>query len=426
MDSFNTGNVSQSIINQLNSSMARSNHANLLIQKGEKHINPSTDVGGFTQKQIILSSINNNRSSMRNSQNALSFTQAQDSSLANVGSIISRMMVLKTNYEGIAGGHNEKSSYDEEFKELQLQLKNIREGKFNGISLFSHSTNQALFQKALNSNNLISDSSRIQDSLVIDRAGLLGALKITKNFDSDTELINATGGPEEFRLTKNLKSSSGELTWWQWAYKATDNFQAFHGSEKIHEKSYGSSVITLNNGKLLFPEANSENGGASGFPDSDWLKDPSRYGKNKDIIEFGRNGNRSNTIEFLINESGQVSGTGWHMEYRIDYDPVTINLMDDSKIYSLTEVDQSDFVSFESQILQSRAENAAVQQRIMGDISSFQSKLSNQSSNLERHDGLDIARTMSKLNIANTRLSLNAKLIKSAQDMENKIFTDFL
>ncbi|MDG1173354.1 MAG: hypothetical protein P8M67_03560 [Opitutales bacterium] len=426
MDSFNTGNVSQSIINQLNSSMGRSNHANLLIQKGEKLIKPSTDVGGFTQKQIILSSINNNRSSMRNSQNALSFTQAQDSSLANVGSIISRMMVLKTNYEGIAGGHNEKSSYDEEFKELQLQLKNIREGKFNEISLFSHSTNQALFQKALNSNNLISDSSRIQDSLIIDRAGLLGALKITKNFDSDTELINATGGPEEFRLTKNLKSSSGELTWWQWAYKATDNFQAFHGSEKIHEKSYGSSVITLNNGKLLFPEANSENGGAGGFPDSDWLKDPSRYGKNKDIIEFGRNGNRSNTIEFLVNESGQVSGTGWHMEYRIDYDPVTINLMDDSKIYSLTEVDQSDFVSFESQILQSRAENAAVQQRIMGDISSFQSKLSNQSSNLERHDGLDIARTMSKLNIANTRLSLNAKLIKSAQDMENKIFTDFL
>lgn len=426
MDSFNTGNVSQSIINQLNSSMGRSNHANLLIQKGEKLIKPSTDVGGFTQKQIILSSINNNRSSMRNSQNALSFTQAQDSSLANVGSIISRMMVLKTNYEGIAGGHNEKSSYDEEFKELQLQLKNIREGKFNEISLFSHSTNQALFQKALNSNNLISDSSRIQDSLVIDRAGLLGALKITKNFDSDTELINATGGPEEFRLTKNLKSSSGELTWWQWAYKATDNFQAFHGSEKIHEKSYGSSVITLNNGKLLFPEANSENGGAGGFPDSDWLKDPSRYGKNKDIIEFGRNGNRSNTIEFLVNESGQASGTGWHMEYRIDYDPVTINLMDDSKIYSLTEVDQSDFVSFESQILQSRAENAAVQQRIMGDISSFQSKLSNQSSNLERHDGLDIARTMSKLNIANTRLSLNAKLIKSAQDMENKIFTDFL
>lgn len=426
MDSFNTSNISQSVINQLNFGLSSSSKANLDIQRGEKHIKPEQDLGGFSQKQILLNDIKNNRSNIRNFQNALSFSQAQQGALSNVHSIISRIMELKTNFEGIISNAEEKVSYDEEFKELQMQIKNIREMKFNGVSLFSHSGNQQVVQKSSDPNSLLSDNSNSLDSPSIDRAGLFGALKVTRNFASDSDVINATGGPEEYRLNKTLKSPSGELTWWQWAYTATDNFQAFHGNEKIHDKSYGSSTIGLNNGRVLIPEPGSSNGGARGFPNSAWLNDPARYDKNKDVIEFGRNGNPSTSLEFLVNESGQNSGTGWHMEYKIDYDPITIDLMDDSKVYSLSEVDISELQSMEDNITHSIGENASTQQRLSNEISNLESKLTRQSYQLESHSGVDIAKTMSTLTIANTKLNLNARLIKSAQQMENKLFTDFL
>lgn len=429
MDMYNLSNISKSVINQINTGVSRSQNANLHLQKGERIISAVTDNAGFSQKQNLLNSIVNNRSTIQNFQNALSFAQAQDSALASVGSMITRMMELKTSYEGVTSSVYEKNSYDEEFKELQMQVKNIREMKFNGVSLFSYSSNQAVVQKSQDANSLISDTSSTADSMVIDRAGLFGALQVTKHFAADTELINATGGPDEFRLIKDLKSSSGELTWWQWAYRASDNFQAFHGNEKIHDKTYGAAFFgsdILNNGRILEPEPGSHNDGATGFPDSEWIKDPARYDKNKDVIEFGRNGNTSSTIEFLVNESGQVSGTGWHMEYRIDYDPVTVDLMDDSKVYTLSEMDISDFELFEQNIADSRGENAASQQRILHEVQNLEEKLSKQDSYLEKFDGLDIARTMSELNVVQTKLNLNARLIRSAQELENKLYTDFL
>ena len=44
----------------------------------------------------------------------------------------------------------------------------------------------------------------------------------------------------------------------------------------------------------------------------------------------------------------------------------------------------------------------------------------------ERSEGLDIAQAVGELNAVRTRLNINANLMKSAQEMENKLYTDFL
>ena len=44
----------------------------------------------------------------------------------------------------------------------------------------------------------------------------------------------------------------------------------------------------------------------------------------------------------------------------------------------------------------------------------------------ERSEGLDIARAVGELNAVRTRLTINSNLMKSAQEMENKLYTDFL
>ena len=73
-----------------------------------------------------------------------------------------------------------------------------------------------------------------------------------------------------------------------------------------------------------------------------------------------------------------------------------------------------------------KAENGATQQRINSEISELQSSMLGIEQHMEKSDGLDIARAAGELNAVRTRLTMNANLMKSAQEMENKLFTDFL
>ena len=83
-------------------------------------------------------------------------------------------------------------------------------------------------------------------------------------------------------------------------------------------------------------------------------------------------------------------------------------------------------LTFAWKILPRRAENGATQQRILGEISELQSRMVKMEGHKERSDGLDIARAVGELNAVRTRLNINANLMKSAQEMENKLYTDFL
>jgi flagellin len=74
---------------------------------------------------------------IQNSQNALSYLQAQDSSLSAAGKIVDRMAELRTMAQDITKNTGDIENYSKEFMELQGQLNQIQKEKFNGISLFS-------------------------------------------------------------------------------------------------------------------------------------------------------------------------------------------------------------------------------------------------------------------------------------------------
>jgi len=76
---------------------------------------------------------------MNNAQNGISFLEVQDGMLETVGKIIDRMSELK----GLASQDPMKSemdrfSYNNEFKDLQIQLYAITNEQFNGVSLFAN------------------------------------------------------------------------------------------------------------------------------------------------------------------------------------------------------------------------------------------------------------------------------------------------
>ena len=417
MENFNLSNLTNSMINQLNSSLAIAKKSNAHLQTGKRVMNPSDDLGDFSVISKARAKIKQNTANLQNLQNALSFSQVQDGALKVVSKMIDRSNELKIGFESITSNSSDKSLYDEEFKELQLEIKSIRKSKFNGISLFSSASGSVLFEKSQNKNNVFLGIAGRSQDIAISRAGLLGSLKIDKSFPPEVATNKAGGGSSESRAVINLLSNSGTITWEQNPYSVTDHFKAVHGSDVLHEAVYGrgADVELFDSpaqvGKRTLPRTG-----------------PSQSGNRTDIFKFPLTpGNNSPTIELIVNEFGQTGpGTGWNANYKIDYDPYTLDMLDDKTVWSLGDFDIVDLIQYGENLVAARAENGASQQRILGEIFELQQNSLSQESYIEKGEGLDIARAIGKFNLERNKISLNADLLRSAQDMENKLYTEYL
>jgi len=108
------------------------------LSSGKKLVSPIQDPGSLAVSMKLSSAVNRIAGAQNNSQNALSFLEVQDGMLETVGNIIDRMSELK----GLASqdpmkSAMDKSTYNNEFRDLQVQLWDISQQKFNGVSLFA-------------------------------------------------------------------------------------------------------------------------------------------------------------------------------------------------------------------------------------------------------------------------------------------------
>jgi flagellin len=109
------------------------------LASGKKLSSPIEDPGGLAVSMKLSASINRLAGAQNNVQNATSFLEVQDGMLDTVGRIIDRMSELK----GLASqdpmkSEQDRASYNNEFKDLQVQLYNISQQSFNGVSLFGN------------------------------------------------------------------------------------------------------------------------------------------------------------------------------------------------------------------------------------------------------------------------------------------------
>jgi len=109
------------------------------LASGKKLTSPIHDPGGLAVSMKLSSSINRLAGAQNNVQNAISFLEVQDGMLDSVGKIIDRMSELK----GLASqdpmkSAQDRASYNNEFKDLQVRLYDISQMEFNGVSLFAN------------------------------------------------------------------------------------------------------------------------------------------------------------------------------------------------------------------------------------------------------------------------------------------------
>ena len=79
----------------------------------------------------------------KNIQNATSFLEVQDGVLSTVGELVDRMSELRSLYNDVMKNPQDKSTYNREFEDLQVQLYDMAHETFNQVSLFARYTEKA-------------------------------------------------------------------------------------------------------------------------------------------------------------------------------------------------------------------------------------------------------------------------------------------
>ena len=107
------------------------------LSSGLRITRPSDDAGGLAVSMKLKAAINRLKGAELNIQNGISFLEVQDGILESIGNIVDRMSELKGLSRDVMKNANDQETYNREFKDLQLQLKDIISGTFNGVSLFA-------------------------------------------------------------------------------------------------------------------------------------------------------------------------------------------------------------------------------------------------------------------------------------------------
>ena len=108
------------------------------LSSGRRINQPSDDSGGLAVSMKLRSSINRLNGASNNIQNGISFLEVQDGILEAAGRITDRMSELKGMSQDMLKNSFDNATYDNEFRDLQVQLYDMAQQTFNGVSLFAN------------------------------------------------------------------------------------------------------------------------------------------------------------------------------------------------------------------------------------------------------------------------------------------------
>ena len=131
------------------------------LASGKKIIAPYDDPGSLSVSMKLQASINRLGGAQNNVRNGISFLEVQDGILSFAGRILDRMAELK----GLSSQDPMKSSldqasYNDEFRDLQVQLYQMSQQTFNGVSLFAQYTTDSTGQPTGTETLFRGDTSR--------------------------------------------------------------------------------------------------------------------------------------------------------------------------------------------------------------------------------------------------------------------------
>jgi flagellin len=190
------------------------------LASGKKIVSPNEDPGTLSVAMKLNAAVNRLSGAKNNVQNGISFVEVQDGVLETVGRIVGRMAELK----GMATQDPMKSSqdvqsYNNEFVDLQKQLRDVSSQTFNGVSLFadfatgsdgSVTATQAEFRGNTGADNTIEIFTSSQGStgtkISLYKSAVLSALTVDA---SNLTAVNTSGAGKNGNVFGLFADSSG-------------------------------------------------------------------------------------------------------------------------------------------------------------------------------------------------------------------------
>ena len=173
------------------------------LSSGSRIVQPVDDAGGLAVSMKMESAIVRLSGAQKNVQNATSFLEVQDGVLQAAGKIVNRMIELKGLSDDVMKNASDVENYNREFKDLQMQIYDMANLKFNGVSMFAKSTSDAaagpaVFNDINNDNTVsiyVSADGTSGPTVSVNKALLLSALTInTANLGTGTAYDNSLNG----------------------------------------------------------------------------------------------------------------------------------------------------------------------------------------------------------------------------------------
>ena len=199
------------------------------LSSGSRIVQPVDDAGGLAVSMKLESAITRLSGAQINVQNAISFLEVQDGVMDAAGKIVNRMIELKGLSEDVMKNDSDKDNYNREFQDLQMQIYDMAQVQFNGVSLFA-----------------VRDSdSAVGDTVII---GDLGSDNTVSVFVSAEGTSGPTVSVNKAALLSALTIDAGDLATGQ-AYQTKGtgdvrSFAAADNSEAINLSDISVGVFT--------------------------------------------------------------------------------------------------------------------------------------------------------------------------------------
>ena len=174
------------------------------LSSGSRITQPADDAGGLAVSMKLRGTISRLSGVEKNIDNAISFLQVQDGILESGGKILDRMAELKALSQDVLKNSSDIANYNAEFKNLQVQLFQMSDTKFNGVSLFASTfvnaagaTTSATFNTSGSGNTVSIFTSATGESgskVSINKSAMLAALTITAATPSTANTFQSANG----------------------------------------------------------------------------------------------------------------------------------------------------------------------------------------------------------------------------------------
>ena len=193
------------------------------LSSGSRIVSPVDDAGGLAVSMKLESSIVRLSGAEKNIQNAQSFLEVQDGVLTSASKILNRMIELKGLSSDVMKNSSDQENYNREFQDLQMQMYDLANLKFNGVSLFATTSTSGTTATFSNMNQVTTDRNVMVVNVSADgtsgpqvsvnRSLLLSALTIDRD--------NLGNGVAASDTTNSGSAGTGNIT-----FAAPDNAEA--------------------------------------------------------------------------------------------------------------------------------------------------------------------------------------------------------